>query len=213
MQRTSWQRFGSSWEHTIVLTGHDLDFGDSPSKLPEKRQPQGNTWGRTGMKGMMRPIFPGSVPRPSFQPPPPPQAGGLPPPFMQPPFPPPFGVNPQGPGPHKKGPRLGLGMQSEGSQSSQNSRGSYNSRDSRSYDRRESHRHGDDSRRGGHHRPRSRSPSNREFRRDGRDDRRDYRRQRPRDDHRNAKVPNRERDYSQHPSDRRRSRSPVRRRR
>lgn len=97
-ERVSWQRFGSPWDHTIVLTGFSLDFGDQHTS--KGFSPNMNKSKVTGV----RPPYAG--PRHPF-PPRPPSMG---PPGMQPPS---FGMPPYGGGPQRQTPKLGLGMDSE----------------------------------------------------------------------------------------------------
>ena len=104
-ERASWQRFGSPWDHTIVLTGFHLDFGDSEPQKSAGFNP--NMTRKPNMPGVRPPGhfgMPRPPVRPGFQPPPPGMggAGVPPPPFM--------GMPQYGATQARQGPKLGLGM-------------------------------------------------------------------------------------------------------
>lgn len=100
-ERVSWQRFGSPWDHTIVLTGFDLDFGDQSDNLGTSYNAN---IGKTKVTGV-RPPFPG--PRPPYPPRPPAMGSSS---GMQTPH---FMGMPAYGGQPRQTPKLGLGMDSE----------------------------------------------------------------------------------------------------
>jgi hypothetical protein len=101
-ERVSWQRFGSPWDHTIVLTGFSLDFGDHHESTGPGFSPN---MGKSKVTGVRPPY---SGPRHPFPPRPP--GMGPPPGMQQQPY---MGMNPYGGAPHRQTPKLGFGMDSE----------------------------------------------------------------------------------------------------